>query len=118
MGKADSLQAGISAYNAKQYVQAEHIFQSAYERHHADFEAVEYLGLTHLAMEQYDQALKDFDHLSVMQLYSNPGLFYKALTLMKRSKGTDLKTAKQMLQEVINKNLYGNKEARNWIKKL
>jgi TolA-binding protein len=118
MGKPDSLQAGISAYNAKQYVQAEHIFQSANERHPTDFKAVEYLGLTRLAMKKYDQALKDFDHLSAMPLYSNPGLFYKALTLMKRSEGTDLQTAKQILQQVINQNLYGNKEARNWIKQL
>lgn len=118
MGKADSLQAGISAYNEKQYLRAEHIFRSAYQQRPSDSKAIEYLGLTHLAMEHYDQALKDFDQLSAMQLYSNPGLFYKALTLMKRSEGSDLKTAKQILQQVINKNLYGNKEARNWVKQI
>lgn len=118
MGKSDSLQAGISAYNAKQYAQAAHIFQSARDRRPTDFEAVEYLGLTRLATKQYDEALKDFDQLAAMPLYSNPGLFYKALTLMKRSEGSDLKKAKQILQQVISKNLYGNKEARKWITKL
>lgn len=118
MGSSDDLQAGISAYNAKQYAQAEHLFQSASQRQKTDFKAIEYLGLTHLAMKQYTQALKDFDHLSAIPLYSNPGLFYKALTLMERSEGTDLENAKKILQEVVNKNLYGNKEARNWIKKL
>jgi tetratricopeptide (TPR) repeat protein len=118
MGSSDNLQAGITAYNAKQYAQAEDLFQSASERQRSDFKAIEYLGLTHLAMKHYEQALKDFDRLSAMSLYSNPGLFYKALTLMERSEGTDLENAKKILQEVINKNLYGNKEARTWITKL
>jgi len=100
MGSSDNLQAGISAYNAKQYAQAERLFQSASEQQKNDFKAIEYLGLTHLAMKQYDQALKDFDSLSAMRLYSNPGLFYKALTLMERSEGTDLENAK--------KNITGN----------
>jgi hypothetical protein len=118
MGSSDNLQAGISAYNAKQYTLAERLFQSASEQQKTDSKAIEYLGLTHLAIKQYDQALKDFDHLAAMPLYSNPGLFYKALTLMERSEGTDMENAKTILQEVATKNLYGNKDARIWIKKL
>jgi hypothetical protein len=118
MSSSDNLQAGISAYNAKQYGQAEHYFQTYLEQHQTDFKALEYLGLTHLAMKQYDQALKDFDHLAAMPLYTNPGLFYKALTLMERSEGTDLEDAKSILQQVAKRNLYGHKQASNWIKKL
>lgn len=51
-----------------------------------------------------------------MPLYTNPGPFYKAVTLMLRSEGNDKQQAKKILQQIINKNLYGDREAKNWIK--
>ncbi len=118
MGSSDNLQKGITAYNAKQFDEASRLFQSALEQDNNNAKAAEYLGLSHLANKQYNEALKDFDHLAAMPLYTNPGLFYKALTLMERSEGTDLKVAKDVLQRVVNKNLYGHQQASNWIKKL
>ncbi|MDN3549544.1 hypothetical protein [Mucilaginibacter aquaedulcis] len=116
MGSSDSLQAGIAAYNAKSYEKAEDFFAPLTFKPETAPEALKYLGLTHLAVKQYEEALKNFDHLSAMPLYTNPGQFYKALTLMARSQGSDTKQAKEILQHVINNNLYGSQEARNWIK--
>lgn len=116
MGNSDSLQAGIAAYNSKSYTRAEDLFVPLTTKPETAPEAIKYLGLTHLAIKQYDEALKNFDQLSAMPLYTNPGQFYKALTLMARSQESDTKQAKEILQHIIDKNLYGNQEARNWIK--
>ena|ERR1700754_2568187 len=116
MGSSDSLQAGIAAYNSKSYTRAEELFVPLTIKTETAPEAIKYLGLTHLAIKQYDEALKNFDQLSAMPLYTNPGQFYKALTLMARSQESDTKQAKEILQHIIDKNLYGNQEARNWIK--
>jgi tetratricopeptide (TPR) repeat protein len=118
MGSSDSLQAGIAAYNSRSYPQAERLFKLLINKQETAPEAVKYLGLTHLAMKQYSEALENFDQLSGMSLHTNPGAFYKALTLMARSEGSDTQQAKKTLQEIINKNLYGNQEARNWIKQI
>lgn len=118
MGSSDSLQAGIAAYNSKSYTRAEDLFVPLTVKAETAPEAIKYLGLTHLAIKQYDEAIKNFDQLSAMPLYTNPGQFYKALTLMARSQESDTKQAKEILQHIIDKNLYGNQEARNWIKQL
>ncbi|HEY4323669.1 MAG TPA: tetratricopeptide repeat protein [Mucilaginibacter sp.] len=118
MGVSDSLQMGMSAYNSKSFADAERIFKSLASKKDANPDAIEDLGLTYLAMKQYDRALKSFDQLSVIPLHINKGQFYKALTLMARSQGTDNQQAKQILQEIIDKNLYDNEDARNWIKQI
>ncbi|HEY2580801.1 MAG TPA: tetratricopeptide repeat protein [Mucilaginibacter sp.] len=118
MGVSDSLQMGMSAYNSKSFADAEYIFKSLASKQEANPDALEDLGLTYLATKQYDEALKSFDQLSAVTLHINKGQFYKALTLMARSKGTDNQQAKQILQEIIDKNLYGNEDARNWIKQI
>ncbi|MEN0053884.1 MAG: hypothetical protein AAGC65_09450 [Mucilaginibacter sp.] len=118
MGNSDSLQAGIAAYNSKSYAKAEELFIPLTIKPETAPEAIKYLGLTHLAIKQYEEALKNFDQLSAMPLHTNPGQFYKALTLMARSEGSDNKQAKEILQNIISKNLYGNQEARNWIKSI
>jgi tetratricopeptide (TPR) repeat protein len=118
MGETDSLKSGISAYNAKSYTDAEHFFKPLSIKQNATPAATEDLGLTYLAQKRYDEALKTFDQLAAMTLHINKGKFYKALTLMARSKGTDNQQAKQILQEIIDNNLYGEQEARNWIKQI
>jgi tetratricopeptide (TPR) repeat protein len=118
MGGADSLQIGMSAYNSKLYTNAEQVFKSLANKQNPSPDAIEDLGLTYLSQKRYDEALKSFDQLSAMSLHINKGKFYKALTLMARLQGTDKQQAKQILQEIIDKNLYGEQEARNWIKQI
>jgi tetratricopeptide (TPR) repeat protein len=118
MGVSDSLQAGISAYNSQSYRVAERLFKPLANKQEANPEAIEDLGLTYLATKQYDEALKNFNKLSAMPLRINRGQFYKALTLMARSQGTDTQQAKKILQQIIDKNLYGNENARNWINRI
>jgi tetratricopeptide (TPR) repeat protein len=115
MGVSDSLQMGITAYNSKSYTEAERLFKPLTHRPATAPEAIKYLGLTYLADKQYDAALKNFDQLASMSLHINPGLFYKVLTLMERSEGTDRLQAKKILQQIIDKKLYGYQQANNWI---
>ena len=115
MGVSDSLQMGITAYNSKSYPEAEKLFKPLTYNPATAPEATKYLGLTYLADKQYEAALKSFDQLTGMSLYINPGQFYKALTLMERSKGTDREEAKKILQQIIDKKLYGYQQAASWI---
>ena len=119
MGNAgtDSLQMGIAAYNAKKFSEAEKNFQSL-QNGPQQAEALKYLGILYLSAGNYNQALAAFDTLSRNdQLYVNPGLFYKALTLMKRSDSGDREAARALLEEVVQKNLPGATEAKVWLEK-
>ena len=67
-------------------------------------------------MEQYDKAIEQFNKLiSFNNLYSNPGKFYLAVTFMKRSEEGDNEKAKELLQQVVNERLPGNREASDWL---
>jgi hypothetical protein len=115
-GSQDSLQLGISAFNKKNYLSAERIFRALKKQPTLGPEATKNLGILYLVTGQFGEALLAFDSLSVNKnLYANPGPFYKAITLMQRDEGRDLKDAKIILQEVIDKQLPGNKEAERWI---
>jgi len=115
----DSLQAGIAAYNRKNFSEAEKIFESLQQGRPQQVEAVKYLGILYLTAGNYNKALAQFDTLSQnTQLYANPGPFYKAVTLMKRSGPGDKEAARTLLQEVVQKDLPGAAEATAWLKKL
>lgn len=114
----DQLQKGIAAFNAKKYEEAVQIFSSITTQGRTEPEAVKNLGITYLVSQKYEEAIVQFDRLSGYDLYSNPGLFYKALVLMKRSAGNDRAAAKKLLQEVVDRNLAGSKEAEIWLQKL
>jgi tetratricopeptide (TPR) repeat protein len=112
----DSLDKGVTAYNNKNYKEAESIFASL-SSHNA--EAVKYLGLVYLITENYNKAIDQFETLAKnTELYANPGLFYKAVSLMKRNADGDKANAKKLLEEIIRKDLPGKREAEEWIKKL
>lgn len=116
---ANQLQAGIAAYNAKNFGAAEKIFQSLQRSTPQQAEAVTYLGMLYLVTHKYSKALAQFDTLSQNgQLYANPGPFYKALTLMKRSGSGDKEAARTLLQTVVEKGLPGAAEAKTWLKDL
>lgn len=120
MGAArDSLQTGIAAYNEKNYQQAEEIFKSLQKNNEVAPDAVKYLGIVYLNTNRYDEALAQFDTLTKYgTLFANPALFYKAVVLMKRSAPGDREAARNLLEEVVKKDLPGSKEARKWLNKL
>lgn len=115
---ADTIQAGISAYNNKDYNKAKQLFTSYAANYPQSSDAKKYAGLAFLAAAQYDSALHVFDELSNMQgLYSNPGNFLKALTLMKRNAEGDKAAAKALLEKVVAEKTEGSEEAEKWLKK-
>ena len=116
-GSKDSLQTAINNYNKKEYAAAQSIFQDIYTRSNTQTEALKYSGLTYLMQNNYAQAIAKFDELAAKEnLFSNPGLFYKALALLKRNTGDDKETAKKLLKEVVDKKLEGSREAAAWLK--
>ncbi len=113
--KPDSLQQGLAAFNQRDYAAAERILSALSQQN--DPEAGKYLGILYLVNDQYDKAIIQFDALANNpHLYSNPGLFYKAITLMKRSVGDDRRQAKTLLQEIVDKDLAGSSEAAGWLR--
>jgi hypothetical protein len=81
-------------------------------------EAIKNLGLTYLASGEYDKALQQFDMLSKRdEIHFNLGPFYKAVTLMLRSAPGDEVVAKDILQEVVKKQLPGHKVASDWLQR-
>lgn len=112
---SDSLRLGIAAYNSHDYDKAARIFESIAQRK-TSLEAIKNLGLTYLASGEYDKALYQFDMLSAhSDVYVNWGLFYKAVTLMLRSAPGDEEGAKEILQEVVEKQLPGHRVASGWL---
>jgi tetratricopeptide (TPR) repeat protein len=117
-GARDSLQRAIAAYNNKDYHKALELFENIYRIHPDNSEALKNGGLVYLITKNYDKALQKFDELSNMkQLYVNPGLFLKAITLLNRNKQGDKEQAKLLLEQVVSKNAYGSSEAKEWLKK-
>jgi tetratricopeptide (TPR) repeat protein len=112
---SDSLRLGIAAYNSNDYDKAGRIFESIAQKT-GSLEAIKNLGLTYLANGEYDKALQQFDMLSNRDdIYVNQGPFYKAVTLMLRSAPGDEEVAKEILQEVVQKQLPGHKVASGWL---
>ena len=115
----DSIDLAVTAYNHKDYTQAKTILETVTSNSPNNSEAVKYLGIVYLVTGNYDQAIIQFETLSKnAQLFANPGLFYEAVSLMKRDKAGDKKNAKQILNEVIRQDLPGRKEAEAWVRKL
>jgi tetratricopeptide (TPR) repeat protein len=115
--KAD-MQQGIAAFNAKQYKKALQVFQTLSGDSAARPEAVKNLGITYLVTGDYSNAIIQFDVLAKMNLYVNPGLFYKALVLMKRGQDGDRVMAKKCLKQVADQDLSGSRAAKIWLEKL
>ena len=115
MGATDSMQLGIAAFNDKQFTRAEQIFKAlvSNESHTAD--ATKYLGINYLVTGKYEQALTQFEALSRIPLEANPGLFYTAITLIKRARTGDREKARALLEEVRNRKLPGSNEAEKWL---
>jgi tetratricopeptide (TPR) repeat protein len=115
----DTLQAGISAYNNKEYQKAQLLFTRYSTNHPESSDAKKYEGLAFLSLGQYDAALDSFDKLANMQgLFSNPGNFLEAVTLMKRNTEGDKEQAKQLLEKVVKEKTEGSDQAEEWLGKM
>jgi tetratricopeptide (TPR) repeat protein len=118
-GSKDSLQLAINFYNQKEYKNALLLFNDIYQKDPSQTDALKFSGLTLLMQGNYDAAIVKFDELAAKQgLFSNPGLFYKALVLLKRNTGADKEEARKLLQQVADQQLEGSKQAAEWIKKI
>ncbi|MEP7375754.1 MAG: hypothetical protein ABI675_20325 [Chitinophagaceae bacterium] len=113
----DSLQKGKRLYNEGKFMEALEQFKKIITTDTTSFTAKKLVGLVYLRMNQYDNALDYFKQLEHYSLYSNPSLFYQAITLLKRGQPGDESKARHLLQLVAENDLEGKKEAEEWLKK-
>ncbi|ADB38724.1 hypothetical protein [Spirosoma linguale] len=113
---ADSLKTAVGLVNSGKLAEADALAQDILKRQPTNDSALKYAGIVALRRENYDQAISLFHRLSERtDLYSNPGLFYESLTLLKRGRPMDKEQAKKLLDEVITRNLDGRREAKELI---
>jgi hypothetical protein len=118
MGNQDSLQLGLNLFNSKKLTEALSMFETIAKNNPGNSDAKKYAGIVSLRLNNYDKALEYFTQLeSNTSLYSNPGKFYKAITLLVRNNAGDKEAAKLLLQEVRQENLEGKTEAMEWLKR-
>ncbi|GAB3042207.1 tetratricopeptide repeat protein [Spirosoma pulveris] len=114
---ADSLKTAVGLVNSGKLNEAEALVQDILKRQPTNDRALKYAGIVALRLGNYDQAISLFHRLSERtDLYSNPGLFYESLALLKRGRPMDKEQAKKLLDEVITRNLDGKVEAEKLIK--
>jgi ribosomal protein S17E len=107
-GQKDSLQSAIGLFNEGKLAEAQVIFEHLPN----NAEAQRMAGIVALRTEKYEEAIRYFNELSSQKdLYANPGVFLKAITLLKRNQGTDNSQAKVLLTQVVQQKLEGAKEA-------
>lgn len=114
----DSIELGIEAYDNANFDKALSFFEGVAKKDPGNSYAKQYAGLVYLRTENYDKAIEQFDALAGMHLFSNPGIFLKAIALMERNNDGDKETAKILLQRVAKENLEGAKQATEWLKKM
>lgn len=118
-GAADLTQQGIDAYNHQQYTTAREKFEQALKAEPSNSQVLQLAGLTAYQLKDYSAALGHFRTLAALPgLYSNPGPFLQAATLLTRNEGNDQQEARRLLDTVVQSNLYGKDEAERWLKKL
>jgi tetratricopeptide (TPR) repeat protein len=118
MGVLDSMQEALQFYNAKQYTAALQYFEQIIQRDTSNYKAKTNAGLSSLMLGNYDKALSYFQQLATYTTnWSNPAIFYQALTLMKRNRPGDKEEAKRLLKEVVDNHLDNEEEARHWLNK-
>ena len=115
-GEANKMQTTLNLYNEKKYTEALQGFEEIVQSNPADFDAGIDAGLAALQLQQYDKAVHYFSLWQSDTRFSNPALFYHALTLMKRNQTGDQEAAKKMLQQVVDKKLDGEHIAREWLR--
>lgn len=115
----DSMQNSISLYNNGHPEAALAGFERILEKDPGRAQARLYAGIVYLQLKKYDQSLFYFKLLQAdTALYLNPAVFYQSLALMKRNRPGDAQVAKQLLQQVVDKDLDKKDDAaqllKNW----
>lgn len=109
----DSLETGMKYYNNKNYDSALNLFKALDNDLPVRSDAKKYEGYVYLVTKDYDKALIQFDELANMDLYSNPGMFLKAVTLLRRNREGDKEAAKELLNKVLSdKKAEGDEDAK------
>jgi tetratricopeptide (TPR) repeat protein len=117
-GSGGFLREGIVAYNNKDFKKSLGLFDSAARFNPGNSDAKKYAGLALLQMRSYDSAIARFDELTAQKdLYGNPGLFLKAITLLHRNGKDDIMHARQLLEQVVTQKTEGADEAAKWLKR-
>jgi hypothetical protein len=117
-GSRDSLSQAVTAYNNGSFTEALEFLTPLTHSQPPNTDALLYSGLAWLRIHDYDHALEQFDALAnIPALYSNPGPFLKAVTLLQRNATGDRETARRLLQEVVHRQLDGSREAAAWLQK-
>ena len=117
MGTEDSLQKGERLYKEGKFTEALNQFETILSTDTGNTEAKKFAGIVSLQLHQYDKAIEYFIRVENTKLFSNPGKFYHALTLMKRNQPGDLQVAKQLLKEVVDNDLEEKETAEEWLRK-
>ena len=116
MGVEDSLQRGLKMYNEQKFSEGLTIFQNLMYAHPGDREIKKYAGITSLRTGDYNKAIYYFSLLEQEPtFFSNPGKFYKAISLLKRNAAGDKDQAEKLLKEVVDQELEGKQEAAEWL---
>ncbi len=117
-GERNSMQTGLQLYNEGRLTEAQAQFEKIIQSDTSDFRAKKYAGIVSLRLKEYDKALGYFQQLETYSnLYTNPALFYQALTLIERNHAGDTGKAKQLLQKVVRDGLEESESAQAWLKK-
>lgn len=114
----DSLQTALTLYNSGKWAEALGLFEKMSRTNPGQVETVTYAGLASLRLKDYDKALGYFLRVeSYPGLHSNPGKFYRALTLMQRDGPGDKDEAGKLLRQVVEQDLEGKEPAQRWLEK-
>jgi cytochrome c-type biogenesis protein CcmH/NrfG len=118
MGARDSMEDGKRFYNEDHLDSALQQFETILQKDTGNYLAKEYAGIVYLRFGNYDKALRYFQQLeNYSSLFSNPAIFYQALTLIKRNQPGDKQKAKLLLQQVVDNDLEKKETAKQWLKK-
>ncbi len=119
MRTGNSLQDGKILYIQGNFKEALPIFEKIVQSDSSADEAIKMAGIVSLELQEYDKALYYFKQLENQTgSYYNPGVFYQALTLMKRNLPGDIQQAKALLQQVVERDLDEKENAQELLKKL
>jgi len=120
MGKSeDSIEIALGMFNKGEFEEAGKIADKILSSEPGNPEALKLGGIVSLRLGNYEKALFNFQKLADQPgLFTNPGLFYKAITLIKRDHPGDMESAGVLLKKVVDQNLDGKEQAEQWLKKV